>query len=119
MSEEKKQELELEEPQAEEQKPEALPEIPKLDKDVTLVELSNEEKQLAVVYQRQIERSRLTLANLRMQYLAAERRTLEAIDKAQVDFVSHLKALCQTKGIPQKEEWLFDPNELNFKKKTE
>ena len=91
----------------------------KLPEGTTMVELTQEEKNIVNAHQTLMERHRMSLSNLRMQYLGSERQIIDNIGKAQADFVAHLKMLSQTKGIPEGEEWVFDPNDLKFKKREQ
>lgn len=79
------------------------------------VTLTEEEKNMIRAHQELIDRERMTLANLRMQYLASERQVMANMEKAQNDFVSHLKVLSKAKGIPANEEWIFDAATFSFR----
>ena len=83
------------------------------------VELGEEEKTAVRGYQKMVERGKSSLGNLRQQYLIAERRLLDELLKAESDYLSHLKVLASNRGVDtEQENWLFDPVDLAFRKKS-
>jgi hypothetical protein len=79
--------------------------------------LTDEEKNIIKAYQKMIDKEKMLLANLRIQYITSENRVIQDLEKAQNDFYSHIKILSKSKNIPANQEWFFDPAELCFKPK--
>ncbi len=87
--------------------------ITKVEQDV--ITLTVEEKNIIRAHQEIMDKERLTLANLRMQYLASEKQLVTNIEKSQNDYVSHLKVLSKAKKVPATGKWIFDPIAADFK----
>lgn len=81
------------------------------------VQLSEEEINIVRTYQVLVDRQNAVLGAIRRHYLASEKKTLEAIAKAESDLFSHIKVLAQSKGISTDESWIFDPKTFSFIKK--
>jgi len=88
-----------------------------LEEKKGVIKLSDEEKNIIRAYQEIMDRERMIVANLRMQYLSSERQVLMGIEKIQNDTISHLKMLLRTKGVPEDENWVFDPTTFSFVQK--
>lgn len=108
---------EVKEETKEEIKEETKEEI-KLAPGADSVDLTEEEKSNILAKQNLLDRNRMFLSTLRLQYLASERRVLDSVEKVQNDFLDYLKNLSVEKGIPQGEDWIYDQNTMSFKKQA-
>lgn len=88
-------------------------------KETKEIKLTEEDVEVVKTYQQNIEKERASLGALRQNYLAAEKRVLELLSKANTDYLSYIKVLAKSKGLPPDEEWFFDPVEFSFKKMGE
>jgi hypothetical protein len=82
------------------------------------IELASEEVETIRAYQSAIENAKMTLGELRLQYLAAERRLMVQIEKSHQDFITHLRMLSQSRGVPDGGDWVFDQSAYVFRKRT-
>lgn len=80
--------------------------------------LAPEDIETIKAYQSAIENAKMTLGELRLQYLAAERRLMVQIEKSHQDFVTHLRMLSQSKGVSDSGDWVFDQSACAFRKRT-
>ena len=84
----------------------------------TSIVLTNEEKNVILQYQRATEDVKITLANLRRQYLNSENRLLAGISEAENHFVTHLRKVANSHGVAADDQsWIFDPTSFSFQKR--
>jgi vacuolar-type H+-ATPase subunit E/Vma4 len=83
------------------------------------IQLSDEEKRTVLEYQRAIDNAKISLTNLRRQYLSSENKILGAITKAEGEYLDHIKKVAAGHGIQEDDaaSWVFDPNTFSFSKK--
>jgi hypothetical protein len=80
--------------------------------------LTIEEKQAVERYQGEIKDAMAALGSVRRQALRSEHSLLQRIDNLENEFMNHLRALAKNRGMPDDEDWIFDPNTFSFVKKT-
>lgn len=79
--------------------------------------LTIEEKQAIQKYQYDIKDAMATIGSIRRQYARAESNLLTRLDQLENEFMNHLRALAKDRGMPDGEDWIFDPNTYGFVKK--
>jgi hypothetical protein len=90
------------------------------EQKVTVIKLTDEEKESMKMRLELIEKHKAAFGAVRCQYLVSERNMLDAIEKSESDYVSHIRMLSQMKKVPVDEEkWAFDPTALVFRKVIE
>lgn len=82
-----------------------------------VIKLIKEEIGVLKTYQQNIDDAKAALGALRQSYLVSERKAIENINKANADFLSHIKVLASSKELPAEEDWFFDPATYTFRKK--
>lgn len=80
------------------------------------IKLTDEEKTITKHYQDIITQKKMSLANLRQQYLLAENNIIQQVAKAEEDYKSYLKSLADGKKLSAEDNWVFDASKLVFKK---
>ena len=87
------------------------------EKKVTVIDLNEDEKENMRVRLTLIEKQKAAFGAMRRQYLVSERKVLDAIEKSEADYISHIKMLSQMKKVPTEEEkWAYDPDAQVFRK---
>jgi len=79
--------------------------------------LTIEEKQAVQKYQQDIKDSMAAIGSVRRQALRTEQTLLERLSSLENEFMNHLRALAKNRGMPDEEDWVFDPNTYGFIKK--
>jgi hypothetical protein len=79
--------------------------------------LTIEEKQAVEKYQREIKNAMAAVGSLRRQYIHSEGELVSRLNDLENEFMNHLKALAKNRGMPEDEDWIFDPNKYTFLKK--
>lgn len=82
-----------------------------------IIHLTAEEIETTKIYQESVESEKASLGMLRQNYLIAERKAIEALGKANTDYISYIKALAEGKNLPADQEWFFDPVGFSFKRR--
>jgi len=82
-----------------------------------VIHLTTEEVETTKIYQQSVEAEKASLGMLRQNYLVAERKALEALGKANADYISYIKALAEGKSLPADQEWFFDSVGFSFKRR--
>lgn len=78
-------------------------------KEVTEVQLTDEERKVLNDCAVNVEQQKGALAELRLQYLRSEARVLQAISKNESDYMNHLNRLAAEKGLDtEKQAWQYD-----------
>lgn len=80
--------------------------------------LTIEEKQAVQKYQQEIKDAMAALGSVRRQALRSENSLLQRVDNLENEFMNHLRALAKNRGMPEDEDWIFDPNQYGFVKKS-
>ena len=84
------------------------------------IELTNEEKEIIRTYQDNISGMKSAFGTLRQRYVASEQKAIESITKAESDYISYITTLSQSKNMNvDSEKWVFDPEELVFRKMSQ
>jgi hypothetical protein len=79
--------------------------------------LTIEEKQAVQQYQQGIKDAMATLGSIRRQYARTESNLLSRLDQLESEFMDCLRTLAKSRGMPENEDWVFDPNTYGFVKK--
>jgi len=79
--------------------------------------LTIDEKQVVQKYQHDIKDVMAALGSVRRQTIRSESSLLGRLDKLENELMNHLKALAKNRGMPENEDWVFDPNQYGFTKK--
>lgn len=88
-----------------------------MEEERKVIELTEEEKENMRAILTLIEKQKAALGVLRRQYLNSESKLLEALDKGESDYISHVNMLSKMKKVPTSEEkWAFDPTACVFRK---
>jgi hypothetical protein len=82
----------------------------------SLVQLTEEEKNVLVQYKQKSDSEAFSLGNLRKQFLASEKQVLERCAKADQDLMDHLRILAKANGVPEDEQWSFSFDTFSFSK---
>jgi hypothetical protein len=91
-----------------------------MSEDKKVIELTEKEKQDVLVYQNAINQELYTLGNIRRQFRTSEGQLLERLAKVENEFMGKLKFIFQGKELEEDMEgWVFDPQELKFRKMVE
>jgi len=80
------------------------------------IELTDKEKQDIAQKQIIYNQYAIALGTLRRQYTATESELLEKIQQAEIDYLSLLKFVFQSKSEEDMKDWVFDTAEFVFKK---
>jgi len=81
------------------------------------IKLTDKETQDITNYFNAISQLILTMGNLRKQYLQAENEFMNKIEKAETQYLSHLRFIFQSKSEENIDDWSFDYSTFTFKKK--
>lgn len=79
--------------------------------------LNIEEKQAVEKYQQDIKDLMAALGSIRRQYIHSENNLLNKLDTMENEFMNYLRELAKERGMPEGEDWVFDPNVYGFIKK--
>lgn len=81
--------------------------------------LTIEEKQAVERYQQDIKDAMAALGSLRRQAMRSENSILSRLDTLEGELMNHLRVLAKNRGMPEDEDWIFDPNSFSFVKKPD
>lgn len=79
--------------------------------------LTLEEKSAVQKYQKDIRDILTALGSVRKQLIKSENDLLLKIDNLENEYVNYLKMLAVGRGMPEDEDWIFDPGNYVFTKK--
>lgn len=74
------------------------------------IKLNEKEINIVKICQNAIENEKASLISLRYQYLVAEKKLIETMDKAEADYIDNLKTIVKNKIIIN--DIIFDPDIL-------
>lgn len=80
--------------------------------------LTIEEKQAVQQYQQGLKEAMATLGSFRRQYVNTENNLLTKLNQLENEFMNHLRALAKNRGMPDNEDWVFEPHTYEFVKKN-
>lgn len=76
--------------------------------------LNEEEKQNILKIQKELKDAMATLGSFRRQIIRNEKNLIEKLDELESEFMTYLRTLAQSRGMPENENWVFDPNTFGF-----
>ncbi len=75
------------------------------------------EKQAVEKYQQEIKDALAAVGSIRRQFHRSEQSLLSRVDNLENELMNHLRALAKNRGMPEDEDWVFDPTTFSFVKK--
>jgi hypothetical protein len=78
--------------------------------------LTIEEKHAIQQYQQALKDAMATLGSFRRQFVRTESGLLTKLDELENEFMERLRVFAKDRGMPDNENWIFDPNTFGFVK---